>query len=144
MPLYDYALAGSGDLGSVTNPQWITAELPIVTGPVRIAAGQLLDKYTVMARNAAGAMVPLDPTQTDSRAKAVCVLMHAFNTTAAAGTTPLSVALPVGGGAVDTDTEAYLGGGFNPDLAVWPASLTTTVQRIRQFDATPIRFQRPL
>lgn len=144
MPIYDYALAGSADLGSVTNPQWITGESDIVTGPVTVAAGQVLDKYTVLSRNAAGSMVPLDTTQTDGRQNAVCVLMHALNTTAAPATTPLGVALPVGQGAIDTTTEAYLGGVFNPDLAVWPAALATTVQRVRQFDRTNIRFQRPL
>jgi len=144
MAIYDYALAGSGDLGSLTNPQWITGEMDIATAPFTVAAGQVLDKYTVLARNTAGAMVPLDTTQTDGRQNAVCVLLHALNTTAAPATTPLGVALPVGGGAADTITECYTAGVFNPDLAVWPATLTTVISRVRQFDRTNIRFQRPL
>jgi hypothetical protein len=148
MPIYDYALAGSGDLGSVTNPQWITGEMDIVTGPALIAAGQVLDKYTVLARATDNSFVPLDTTQTDGRQNAVCILMHAINTTAAAATTPMGVALPVGAGAVLTLTEVYVGGCFNPDLAVWPASLpyvaTSTAARGLQFDRTNIRMQRPL
>lgn len=140
----DVLLAGSGDLGSVTNPQWITGDMNIVTGPATIAAGQILDARTVMARSVAGPLVPLDTTQTDGRQNAVAILIHAVNTTAAAGNSPTGVPVPLGNGAADTTTEAYFGGCFNPDLAIWPAALTTTIQRVRQFDRTNIRFQRPL
>lgn len=144
MAIYDYALAGNDTLGTYAPNQLISGESDIVTGPGLIAAGQVLDKYTVMARNVAGALVPLDTTQTDGRQLAVCILMTAINTTAAPATTTLGVSLPVGSGAVDTLDETYTGGVFNPDMLVWPAAVSTLPARIRQFDRTNIRLQRPL
>lgn len=149
MPLYDYALAGNDTFGSFSPEQWITGEMDIVTGPGPLAAGQVLDKYTVMARNASNEFVPLDTTQTDGRQNAVAILMHAINTTAAQATTPRGVVLPANpAGAVATLTELYVGGCFNPDLAVWPSSLpfvpNSIAARARQFDRTNIRMQRPL
>jgi hypothetical protein len=149
MPINDYALAGNDTFGTYSPNQWITGEMDIVTGPGRIAAGLVLDKYTVLARSTTGQYVPLDTTQTDGRQLAAAVLMHAINTTAAQATTPNGFVLGANpGGAVDTLTEVYLGGCFNPDLAVWPASLpyvaNSTVARSSRFDRTNIHMQRPL
>lgn len=145
MAITDYALAGNDTLGSYAPSQLISGEMDIVTKRHLIAAGQVLDKYTVLARNAAGALVPLDTTQTDGRQNALAIIMTAINTTAAAATTPLGVALPANpAGAVDTYDECYTGGCFNPDMLVWPAAITTPTARARVFDRTNIEILRPL
>lgn len=139
-----YSVAGNFNYGSAGPNQLYSGESDIVTGPATIAAGQILDRYAVMARNTAGALVLHDPTQTDTRKTAVAILAEYINTTAAAGATALGVTVDVQGGAVDTITETYSGGVFNPDLLVWHASLTTAVSRVRQFDGTNIRIIKPL
>lgn len=145
MAITDYALAGNDTLGVYAPSQLFSGEMDIVTGPATIAAGQVLDKYTVLARSVAGGLVPLDTTQTDGRQNAFAILMHAINTTAAQATTPLGVVVPSQtGAAADATTECYLGGCFNPDMLVWPAALTTVLSKVRQFDGKNIRIQRPL
>ena len=139
-----YSVAGNFDLGNRSPNQFYTGESDIVTGPVTYAAGFIFDRYQVLARNAAGACVPLDPTQTDGRQLAFAIAAEYINTTAAAGATQSGITVPVMAGAIDTQAEGFLGGVFNPDLLVWPASLATTVSRVRQFDRTNIRLQRPL
>ena len=149
MAINDYALAGNDTMGVYAPNQWITGDMNVATAPGRIAPGLVLDKYTVLARNTSNQLVPLDPAQTDGRQNAVSILLHAINTTAAQATTPLGVVLPANpAGAVETITEVYIAGVFNPDLAVWPASLPyvpgSSVARARQFDRTNIHMQRPL
>lgn len=145
MPITDYALAGNDTYGAYTPNQLFSGERPVVTRAYAIAAGQVLDKYTVMARNAAGALVPVDPAQTDGRQLAMAILMTAMNTTAAAAVTPLGVALPANpAGAVETFNECYIDGIFNPAMLVWPASVTDIRARGRLFDRTTLTILSPL
>lgn len=139
-----YEVAGNFDLGTRSPNQLYSGEADIVTGPITYAAGFIFARYQVLARNAAGACVPLDTTQTDGRQNAFAIAAGYLNTTAAAGAAADGLTVPVMGGAVDTVSEGFLGGVFNPDLLVWPAALATPVSRARQFDRTNIRIQRPL
>lgn len=138
------SVAGNFDMGTYAPNQLYSGESDIVTGPMTIGAGQIIDRYAVLARNTSNVLVLLDPTQTDGRQLAVAIAMEYINTTAAPGNTALGVTVPVQGGAVDTAHETYTGGVFNPDMLVWPASLTTPIQRASRFDRTNIRIQRPL
>jgi len=139
-----YSVAGNFDLGTRSPNQLYSGESDIVTGPGLYAAGFIFARYQVLARNVAGALVPLDTTQTDGRQNAVAIAAEYLNTTAAVGAAGDGLTVPVMGGAVDTLSETYTGGVFNPDMLVWPAALTTLQSKIRQFDRTNIRLQRPL
>lgn len=106
--------AASKDEGSFSPTQLFTAEDDIKTTPATVLTGQNLAFGLIVAFNAANKIVPWDPTQTDARATPVGVIATAINTTSPAG---------------DRMAEIYVGGCFNPDLLIWPASLDTWLER---------------
>lgn len=126
--------AGAQAEGSFAPTQLFTAEDEIKTKPAMVLTGQTLAFGLIVAYNAADKIVPWDPTQTDSRLKPVGVIATAINTTASPG--------PAG----DRHAEIYVGGCFNPDLLIWPASLDTYLERAAALDkgGAPFRVKRLL
>lgn len=110
----DWIAQGNTLEGSYAPTQLFTAEDDIKTTPALVLTGQTLAVLTIVAFNAANKLVPWDPAQTDSRAVPVGVLAMDANTTSPSG---------------DRQFEMYVGGCFNPDLLVWPASLDTWLER---------------
>lgn len=126
--------AGAQAEGSFDPTQLFTAEDEIKTKPALVLTGQVLAFGTIVAFNAADKIVPWDPTQTDSRLQPVGVIATAINTSASPG--------PAG----DRQAEIYVGGCFNPDLLIWPASLDTWLERNAALDkaGAPFRVKRLL
>lgn len=124
-------IAGMQAEGSYSPTQLFTAEDEIKTTPALVLTGQNLAVLTIVAFNVANKLVPWDPVQTDSRAVPVGVLAMGANTTT-----------PVG----DRQFEIYVGGCFNPDLLVWPASLDTWLERdaALRVASAPFRVKRLL
>lgn len=124
-------IAGMQAEGSYSPTQLFTAEDEIKTTPALVLTGQNLAVLTIVAFNAANKLVPWDPVQTDSRAVPVGVLAMDADTTT-----------PVG----DRQFEIYVGGCFNPDLLVWPASLDTWLERdaALRVASAPFRVKRLL
>lgn len=106
--------AGAQSEGTSTPVQLFTAEDDIKTTPALALTGQTLAFGLIVAFNAANKLVPWDPTQTDARATPVGIIATAINTSSPSG---------------DRQTEIYVGGCFNPDLLIWPASLDTWLER---------------
>lgn len=144
----DWAAQGITLEGSQTATQLFTAEDEIKTKPALVLTNQNLAFGTIVAFNAANKIVPWDPTDTVAvvggatdqtavgpEAKPVGVLATAINTTSGG---------PAGAG--DRSAEIYVGGCFNPDLLVWPASLDTWLERNAALDAAgaPFRVKRLL
>lgn len=118
--------AAATDEGSFSPTQLFTAEDEIKTKPAMVLTGQNLAFALIVAYNAADKIVPWDPTQTDSRAKPVGVIATAINTTSPSG---------------DRHAEIYVGGCFNPDLLIWPASLDTYLERAAALDKAGASFR---
>lgn len=144
----DWAAAGMTDEASFTPTQLFTAEDKIKTKPAMVLTGLTLAFGTIVAYNAADKIVAWDPTATVAvaggatdqtapapQAKPVGVLATAINTTSGG---------PAGAG--DRHAEIYVGGCFNPDLLVWPASLDTYLERAAALDkgGAPFRVKRLL
>lgn len=127
----DWQAAGITDEGSSSPTQLFTAEDEIKTKPALVLTGQDLAFGTIVAFNSANKLVQWDPSQTDSRAKPVGVIATAINTTSPSG---------------DRQAEIYVGGCFNPDLLIWPASLDTWLERNAALDTAgaPFRVKRLL
>lgn len=140
----DTLAAGMTAEGSYSPTQLFTAEDDIKTTPAMVLTGQNLAVLTIVAFNAANKLVPWDPTAvadvaggaTDQTAPApesvpVGILATDLNTTSPAG---------------DRQTEMYVGGCFNPDLLVWPASLDTWLERdaALRIAGAPFRVKRLL
>lgn len=110
-------LAGNGDLGSYEPTNLFAGEQDIITdgGEVAIAFA----KYQVIAKNAAGKLIPYDPTVADA---------------------PAAVAIGIANeaGTVGSYAPYYLGGGFNHEALVWPATVDTLAKRQAVFDRTNI------
>lgn len=110
-------LAGNGDLGSWEPTQIFAGEADIVTegGP----AGADIAIYQVIAKNAAGAMVPYNPTTPDApEATAIGI-----------------AAQPAKSG---QNVPYYIGGVFNHAALGWPSTVDTLVKRQAVFDRTNI------
>jgi hypothetical protein len=144
----DWAAAGITDEASFTPTQLFTAEDDIKTKPALVLTNQTLAVLTIVAFNAAGKIVPWDPTATVAvtggaasqtapapQAKPAGILATAIDTTSGG---------PAGAG--DRSAEIYVGGCFNPDLLVWPASLDTWLERNSALDVggAPFRVKRLL
>lgn len=128
--------------------QLFTAEDEIKTAAAEYASGNNVAVLTIVAKNAAGRLVPWNPAAT------VAVTGGATSQTA-----PAPESIPVGIAAADMNTgntnggynanvfgPYYCGGCFNPDLLVWPASLTTYAARVAALEArgAPFRVKRLL
>ena len=137
----NWAADGITTEGTFTPTQLFTAEDEIKTKPALVLDGQELDFGTIVAFNAAGKIIQWDPTAT------VAVVGGATSQTA-----PAAQAKPVGVLATsvvadgDTSAEIYVGGCFNPDLLIWPASLDTWLERNSALDVwgAPFRVKRLL
>lgn len=142
----DWLAQGNTLEGSFTPTQLFTAEDEIKTAAAEFASGNDVAVLTILAKNAAGRLVPWDPTAT------VAVVGGATSQTA-----PAPQSVPVGIAAADMDTTSggynanvfgpyYCGGCFNPDLLVWPASLTTYATRMAALEkaGAPFRVKRLL
>lgn len=146
---YDNAdwMAGAQAEGTSTRVQLFTAEDEIKTKPALVLTGLNLAVLTIVAYNAADKIVAWDPTATVAvvggatsqtapapQSKPIGVLATAINTSASPG--------PAG----DRHAEIYVGGCFNPDLLVWPASLDTYLERAAALDkgGAPFRVKRLL
>lgn len=125
--LPDY-LAGNGDLGSWAPTQLFAGEGDVITDGGLFGAD--VEIYQVIAKNAAGAFVPHDPTATTG-----------------AGTTedptvpaPQSVAIGIAAQPVKSGDSGpyYLAGVFNHAALKWHASLDTLAKRQAVFDRTNI------
>ena len=123
----DWAAGGITDEDSFAPTQLFTAEDDIKTTPALALTGQTLAFGTIVAFNAANKLVPWDPTATvavaggaesqtapAAQSKPVGIIATAINTSSPSG---------------DRSTEIYVGGCFNPDLLIWPASLDTWLER---------------
>lgn len=140
--------AAAKDEGSFSPTQLFTAEDDVKTKPALVLTNQNLAFGLIVAYNAADKIVPWDPTATVAvvggatsqtapapQAKPVGVIATAINTTSGG---------PAGAG--DRHAEIYVGGCFNPDLLVWPASLDTYLERAAALDkgGAPFRVKRLL
>lgn len=127
----DWKAAGITLEGQSRPTQLFTAEDEIKTKPALVLTGQNLGFGTIVAFDAANKIVPWDPTQTDSRLQPVGIIATAINTTSPSG---------------DRQAEIYVGGCFNPDLLIWPASLDTWLERNAALDVAhaPFRVKRLL
>lgn len=124
----DWMAAGITAEDSFAPTQLFTAEDEVKTTPALVLTGQDLLFGTIVAFNVANKIVPWDPTAT-----------VAVTGGATAQTAPAAQATPVGiiATAINTTTpisgdrsaEMYVGGCFNPDLLIWPASLDTWLER---------------
>lgn len=110
-------LAGNGDLGSWEPTQLFAGEADIVTDGGMVAVA--FARYQVIAKNAAGNLVPFDPTTPD---------------------TPEATAIGIANeaGVVGTYAPYYIGGVFNHEALVWPAAVDTLLKRQAVFDRTNI------
>lgn len=110
-------LAGNGDLGSWDPTQIFAGEADIVTDGGEVAVA--FDRYQVIAKNAAGKLVPFDPTTPD---------------------TPEATAIGIANeaGVVGTYAPYYIGGVFNHEALKWPAAVDTLLKRQAVFDRTNI------
>lgn len=125
-------LAGNGTLGSYDEEQLYSGEADIVTDSAMAAEEQNLAKYTVVAKDADGALVPWAPAAVDETAVAVGILAQPVDTTAATGT------------GVATSVPFFIGGVFNPNALVWPVAADTLEERVAAFQNTNISIRRLL
>lgn len=125
-------LAGNGTLGTFDDVQLYSGEADIVTDSALVADEQNLAKYTVVAKNAAGELVPWAPAAVDTTAVAVGILAQAMDTTDATGTSEA------------TDCPFFIGGVFNPLALVWPVAADTLAERVAAFQNTNISIRRLL
>lgn len=118
-------LAGNGDLGSWEPTQIFAGEADIVTDGG--AAGATIQIYQVIAKNAAGAFVPHDPTATTG-------------TSPDEVPAPESVAIGIAAqpAASGKNVPYYCGGVFNAAALGWHTSLDTLAKRQAAFDRTNI------
>lgn len=118
-------LAGNGDLGSWEPTQIFAGESDIVTEGGICAADITI--YQVIAKNAAGAMVPHDPTATTGAGDD-------------AVPAPQSVAIGIAAQPAKNGQNVpyYIGGVFNGAALTWHSSLDTLVKRQAVFDRTNI------
>ncbi|AEY69573.1 decorator protein [Burkholderia phage vB_BceS_AH2] len=115
-------LAGNGTLGSYTPFQLWAGEKEIVTDHDPVAPNTTIAKYQVLAKNAAGQLVPHDPTASDETAKAVGVATQ-----------------PIKTGAAAASIGYYVSAFLNHEALVWHASLDTLAKRKAAFVGTEIR-----
>lgn len=113
----DY-LAGNGDLGSWEPTQIFAGEADIVTDGGPAAADIVI--YQVIAKNAAGAMVPHNPGAAEGAPEALAIGI---------------AAQPAKSG---QNVPYYIGGVFNHAALVWDSTLDTLVKRQAVFDRTNI------
>lgn len=109
---YPNTQAGSGTQGSYVPFQLFAGEKEIVTNHGPVAPNLVMKQFEVVAMNATGQLIKLDPAAADSAAVAVGVMAQAITTTAAAVPAPY-----------------YVSGFFNHEALVWPATLTTLAMR---------------
>lgn len=110
-------LAGNGDLGSWEPTQLFAGEADIVTDGGEVAVA--FARYQVIAKNAAGKLVPYDPTTpANPEATAIGIANEA--------------------GVVGTYAPYYIGGVFNHEALVWPAAVNTLLKRQAVFERTNI------
>ncbi|QGF21040.1 decorator protein [Pectobacterium phage MA12] len=106
----------------------------VVTTDGPVANDQVLAQYTVIALNATGQIVALNPAGADataSEAVAIGITCYAAN----AGTTG-----PQRGKRI----AYYSGGSFNPAALVWPAAIDTLPERTKAFAGTNINIREVL
>lgn len=113
------ALAGNRDLGEYKPVQIYAGSSDIVHQSG--TAGAELKQYQVIARNAAGKIVPHNPAAEDSAKEAIGVTLLAVK---------------------DTQSVSFIvGGTLNHEALVWDATLTTLAQRQAAFDRTNITIE---
>lgn len=119
-------LAGSEDLGNWAPTQIFSGEADIVSDGDPV--GAVFPIYAVVAKNATGQLVPFNPTA------------------APVGDNPAPETIAIGiaaqAGVLNTFAPYYVGGVFNPDALVWPASVTTLAQRKAVFARTNIQITK--
>lgn len=130
----DWAAGGITNEGSSSTTQLFTAEDEVKTKPAIVLTGQDLAFGRIVVYDANDKLVPWDPANADAAIAArrpVGVIATAINTAAPAG---------------DRHAEIYVGGCFNPDLLIWPASLNTYAKRAAALDkaGAPFRVKRLL
>lgn len=114
----DWIAGGITDEGSYSPTQLFTAEDDIKTNAAPYAANQNVAVLTILAQNAAGALVPWAPAATDGTEKVVGVAAADMNTTST-------------GYNAATYGPFYEQACFNPDLLVWPASLASATHLVK-------------
>lgn len=141
----DKDLAASGTEGSYAPPQLFAGEAPITTTPGIVKSGQVLAKYTVLAKDVNNKLVPYNPAAAD-----VAVTGGATSQTAKAPETRavgiLATAIDTSGTGSNADTSVayYSGGAYNAAMLVWPAGANTLQLRKAAFDRTPILIEQVL
>jgi hypothetical protein len=103
----------SNESFTATTETWISGEADIVTAPMVIASGNSIAARTVLGQIAAtGKLIPAVVGAVDGSDVPVAINVEAIDASAADVTGPV-----------------YLGGVFNPALAVWDASFTVALQQ---------------
>lgn len=141
----DKDLAANGTQGAYVPPQLFAGEAPITTTPGIVKAGQVLAKYTVMAKDVNNKLVPYNAAAAD-----VAVVGGATSQTAKAPETRaigiLATAVDTSGTGSNADTSVtyFSGGCFNHAMLVWPSGTSTLQLRKAAFDRTPILIEQVL
>lgn len=138
----DLLASGSQDAGFVPFDLF-AGDAPVITDNAEVASGQDLEQFQVVAMNASGQLVALDP-DADYIADA--------DTVAGGGVSlPLYASRAIGimcqacdatGGA--KEAAFYRAGDFNHAALVWPVSLSTLAARRAAFAGTPISVKAPI
>ena len=125
---YDNLLAGN------TSPEtYAPVQLLAGNADVRTLDNQILDtgnlaQFTVVGRvTATGKLVVYTPGATNGSEKALGILCHAADASAA-----------------DKVVQIYVGGDFNADALIWPGSVTTLLAKQAAFDGTDITVREPM
>ena len=100
----------------------ITGNFPVADMPIVVKAGTAFAAYTVMMLDASGKAIAWDGTA----GKAVCILAS-----------PVTEETKV----ADSNNVGYISGTFNPDLLIFPASVTTLAAKRAAFATDNILLQ---
>jgi hypothetical protein len=101
-------LAAGGSLGSLNPVHVYAGDIDVVSESNTYEGGQTIKQYTVMARNAAGNLVPWDKAAVDTTNEIVGIAAQPITTAAAT---------PANG-------PTFVGGFFNFEILVKPAGTT--------------------
>lgn len=119
-------MTASSEVLTTENETWVSGEADVVTKPILIASGNNLAARTVLGQlMSSGEYAPYNPVATNGLQYAVAINAVAVDASSAA-----------------TNCPAYLGGVFNPDLAVWDAAVTD-IHKSVAFSGTNIVLLKP-
>jgi hypothetical protein len=118
-------LAGNATEGTYTPTELFAGEAKVITQVDEVADD--IQKYQVVGKTDGGNIVPLDPAATDGSEVAYGIATQAVN----AGSEYLD--------GRNNSVAVYVGGFFNHEALIWPASLGSLAARKKAFQGTGIQ-----